>query len=725
MSVNLSPLAGAGWQFFTNNGIPLAGGKLETYLAGTSTPAATYTSSSGGTANTNPIVLNSAGRTASEVWLTNGTSYKFILKDSSDVLIATYDNISGIGDSSAVLAQLANTSDIALGDALVGFKQSNSSGILANATARTVHGKLQDFVHVRDFGAVGNWNGTTGNDDSAAIQNAINAGIEVDMRDGNWRITRTISVPAGRYINLGSGNISASCGSNPLFTFGGGAGAEGFTFYGGSGVISGTADSVFEFEGSTNWASSPQNYARQIRIEGLNVSSTTLNKFINMKAAVRQVFVSKCQTYTPNGVTSNGKCVEIMFDKSIIFGSSGAAGTTGIKLSSDLGANYYNEGWTFSDCTIDAFENTFDIADIFVFEVTNSYIDGGTNAFIIRKPTTTTHTREILIHGNVIGAPVTFATSAAGILTYSNVADNIFLGGGIVIGSNHSHIAISDCQFESSSSGVAVNIGDNVYYVTVDGLTIDATYVGGVIMSGSSGTGCSVRNVTFAGTGSVVYATRGILAQNLDFGDGTSIGLKYKWVNVPSTTYAVGATLGTISKAFARGEVGHVVMGIPMTGCSVRNVTFAGTGSVVYATRGILAQNLDFGDGTSIGLKYKWVNVPSTTYAVGATLGTISKAFARGEVGHVVMGIPMTGLSATPGSQAFSVSFPSGVNTFGGTSPSWGAGYIFPNFEKGILTAVVPYYATTNVTGNVTITNYSGSTVTVTEYHAWFGLIVD
>ncbi len=648
MSVNLSPLAGAGWQFFTNNGIPLAGGKLETYLAGTSTPAATYTSSSGGTANTNPIVLNSAGRTASEVWLTNGTSYKFILKDSSDVLIATYDNISGIGDSSAVLAQLANTSDIALGDALVGFKQSNSSGILANATARTVHGKLQDFVHVRDFGAVGNWNGTTGNDDSAAIQNAIDAGIEIDMRDGNWRITRTISVPAGRYINLGSGNISASCGSDPIFAFGEGAGAEGFTFYGGSGIISGTADSVFEFEGSTDWASSPQNYARQIRIEGLNVSSTTLNKFINMKTSVRQVFVSKCQTYTPNGVTSNGKCVEVMFDKSIIFGSSGAAGTTGIKLSSDLGGAYYNEGWTFSDCTIDAFENTFDVADIFVLEVTNSYIDGGTNAFIIRKPTTTSHTREILIHGNVIGAPITFATSSAGILTYSNVADNIFLGGSIVIGSNHSHIAISDCQFESSASGVAITIGDNVYYVTVDGMTIDNTYIGGVVMSGSTGTGCSVRNITYAGNG-----------------------------------------------------------------------------SVVYATRGILAQNLDFGDGTSIGLKYKWVNVPGTTYAVGATMGTISKAFARGEVGHIAMGIPMTGLSATPGSQAFSVSFPSGVNTFGGTSPSWGAGYIFPNFEKGILTAVVPYYATTDVTGNVTITNYSGNTVTVTEYHAWFGLIVD
>jgi hypothetical protein len=100
MAVFLSPVGGAAAQFFTNNGIILSGGKLYTYAAGTTTPATTYTSSSGATAHTNPIILNSAGRVAtSEVWLDN-TQYKFLLKDSNDVLIATYDNISGIGAAS-------------------------------------------------------------------------------------------------------------------------------------------------------------------------------------------------------------------------------------------------------------------------------------------------------------------------------------------------------------------------------------------------------------------------------------------------------------------------------------------------------------------------------------------------------------------------------------------------------------------------------------------------
>ena len=62
MAVNLSPIGGAGWQFFNNNGVPLSGGLIYTYVAGTSTPLVTYTSVSGLIANSNPIVLDSARR---------------------------------------------------------------------------------------------------------------------------------------------------------------------------------------------------------------------------------------------------------------------------------------------------------------------------------------------------------------------------------------------------------------------------------------------------------------------------------------------------------------------------------------------------------------------------------------------------------------------------------------------------------------------------------------
>ena len=100
MSVTLSPVGGVAAQFFSNDGVPLAGGLIYTYLAGTTTPAATYTSASGSISHSNPIVLDSAGRVPSgEIWLDDTVVYKFVLKDASNVLIATYDNITGINSN--------------------------------------------------------------------------------------------------------------------------------------------------------------------------------------------------------------------------------------------------------------------------------------------------------------------------------------------------------------------------------------------------------------------------------------------------------------------------------------------------------------------------------------------------------------------------------------------------------------------------------------------------
>lgn len=97
MAVFLSPIGGAGWQFFDNNGNVLTGGKLYTYAAGTTTPLASYTTSAGNTAHTNPIILDAAGRVPSgEIWLSSAR-YKFALYTSVNVLIATYDNIAGAG----------------------------------------------------------------------------------------------------------------------------------------------------------------------------------------------------------------------------------------------------------------------------------------------------------------------------------------------------------------------------------------------------------------------------------------------------------------------------------------------------------------------------------------------------------------------------------------------------------------------------------------------------
>ena len=105
---NLSAFAGAGAQFFDDNGTPLVGGKLYSYAAGTTTLLTTYTTSAGTVANTNPIILNAGGRTPNEIWQATGVLLKFVLYTSTDELIGTYDGIPSINDPFGINSQLSS-----------------------------------------------------------------------------------------------------------------------------------------------------------------------------------------------------------------------------------------------------------------------------------------------------------------------------------------------------------------------------------------------------------------------------------------------------------------------------------------------------------------------------------------------------------------------------------------------------------------------------------------
>ena len=169
MAVNLSPLGGAGAQFFDNNGVILSGGKIYTYAAGTSTPLTTYTSASGVTPHANPIILDSAGRVpGGQIWLTDTLSYKFVIETSASILLGTYDNITTAVDA-----------------AIVSYDPPFTGGVTTN-----VEDKLAQTVSVLDFGAVGD--GVA--DDTAAIEAAINTGNEVSFvgPQYTYKITYTI-----------------------------------------------------------------------------------------------------------------------------------------------------------------------------------------------------------------------------------------------------------------------------------------------------------------------------------------------------------------------------------------------------------------------------------------------------------------------------------------------------------------------------------------------------
>jgi hypothetical protein len=198
MAVNLSPVGGVAAQFFTNNGAILTGGKLYTYLAGTTTPATTYTANSGNAARTNPIVLDSAGRVPDngEVWLTDSVLYKFVLKDSNDVLIGTYDNVYGIGNASLPIS----SNDVTYTPAGVG------------AVTTTVQAKLRQYVSPKDFGAVGD--GVT--DDTSAIQAAVNSLGNSAVLDGFGLTYVVTAIKLKSNMTLQNFNFFTKANSQPI-----------------------------------------------------------------------------------------------------------------------------------------------------------------------------------------------------------------------------------------------------------------------------------------------------------------------------------------------------------------------------------------------------------------------------------------------------------------------------------------------------------------------------
>lgn len=170
-------------QYFSNAGLPLVGGKIETWAAGTSTPKDTYTTAAGNVANTNPVTLDGRGE-ATIFW--NG-SYKVQLRDALNNIIWTLDNVVALDVAAMIAASTASFSG-GSGSSLIGFIQSG-----AGAVAETSQKKLREWVSPQDFGAIGN--GVTNDNTAIAAVAAAYTGINFNGAGGNFLISADL--PAG------------------------------------------------------------------------------------------------------------------------------------------------------------------------------------------------------------------------------------------------------------------------------------------------------------------------------------------------------------------------------------------------------------------------------------------------------------------------------------------------------------------------------------------------
>src|SRR6266436_4476458 len=197
-------------KFFDGNGAPLSGGKLFTYIAGTTTKQGTF-SDSVGTPNTNPVILNARGE--APVWLDPTLIYKWVLSPANDTdpptnPIWTSDNINSLMTSSTI-GQL----------------------IWPQSPAEAIAGVTPTFYNypwgdIRRYGAVINV-------DCTAILNTAatcNAEVVFPAAPASWLISTFPSIPNNVVLTAAPGALFSGTGATQLGFYTASAGFNGI-FY--------------------------------------------------------------------------------------------------------------------------------------------------------------------------------------------------------------------------------------------------------------------------------------------------------------------------------------------------------------------------------------------------------------------------------------------------------------------------------------------------------------
>lgn len=235
MTTQLAPLPI--FKAFDNVGLPLAFGKLYTYQAGTTTPQATYTDSTGNTQNPNPITLNARGETP--LWLNPTLNYKFALTDALGNQIPGWpvDNINGsLYPGNSIIPNTSNAFTLGsaqfswangyfgpncvpvfdAGSGAIGYWPRTAAEIAAGVTPVNYAYVPGD---VRRYGAIGG--GVI--DDSAAFANAAlvcgTYPMSIPYISGGYKIVTPFALPANATaIGLDRPLLFATVNGTPVCT---------------------------------------------------------------------------------------------------------------------------------------------------------------------------------------------------------------------------------------------------------------------------------------------------------------------------------------------------------------------------------------------------------------------------------------------------------------------------------------------------------------------------
>lgn len=281
-------------QFLDVTGAPLVGGLLYTYAAGTTTPQASYTDSTGAQANTNPVVLDARGE--ANIWLASST-YKFRLCASDNTELWTVDNISAPTSSlSPVLSGNVTIDSDSAGPALK-ITQTGTGPVLRVQDA--VDPDVTPFL-IDSTGQVGI--GTQA--PSTALD--VNDGVIQLSSSGTSRTTisadssnSTINSPGSRGLLLATGGTTrVTISSAGVVTFSGATVFSGGATITGNVAVTGTLSSTGALTVSSGGAAITGNSS----VSGTLTATTFSGAWANIPAGTVMLFV---QTAAPTGWTKS------------------------------------------------------------------------------------------------------------------------------------------------------------------------------------------------------------------------------------------------------------------------------------------------------------------------------------------------------------------------------------------------------------------------------------
>lgn len=485
---------------FSANGVPMVGGTLETYIAGSTTPATTWQDSDLTIANTNPISLDARGECV--LWLDPAVVYKFVLKNAQGVIQWTQDNIS---NPAALRLSLAAST----GASLVGFDKPGPLQTVQQQLDMLYFG----IANVRDtkFSGGAKCDGTT--DDTAAIQAACSASRYVFFPSNGtnyYKTTSAITLLGGAHL-IGAGQTQTILGAwgSDAFLINGANGdhvtIEGMELrgYTGAGVIDAKANAGIKAFGTN------ANHVNYLKIKSCFLRgwlygvdwqytwSSTLDDVdtLNCTNGLRLFGQSVNNAVVKSRLIANGGNASILTAKDVDIKGEGLMVTASLLASGNFGVS--SDGFlsmNFVGCTVDLIaDKAFDLTNVPALMISACWI----------------YAANYGVNFNTLGTAVDQGAS----LTGNYITVTASGGKAVYIGGNNQGVSVTGGELICGANGRLVHVdGSGVAVTGVRGInsgTNPSVFFNGADCLSRNNTGSMVVqwNVGVPSQGGVAVAT--------------------------------------------------------------------------------------------------------------------------------------------------------------------------------------------------------------------------